>query len=114
VCESSKISDDWVIKGCHIHVDGIELRIFTNHAGGFGFAPVFSSTNERAVQRALKTAYEICLPDRDTRERWITRLDMATAYVLGYPGELASLANGRMFDFKMLKIALERWGAEYG
>ena len=35
---------------------------------------------------------------------------MARQYMIDYRGEHASLANGKMYDFKLIRIALERWG----
>ena len=110
MCEPSKVADDWVTKGCHIHVDGVELNIFTNHLGTIDFRAVFSGTPEDRVKAAIRAAYERCLPDADMRRRWVQRLEMARIHMLGYDGDLASLANGRMFDFKMIRIAIQRWG----
>lgn len=44
MCEPSKVTEDWVTKGMHIHVKGVELNIFTTHRNsGFAFRPVFST-----------------------------------------------------------------------
>jgi len=56
MCQASTVTDDWVTKGCHIHVNGVELNIFTNHLGGIDFRSVFSSTHENRVKQAIKTA----------------------------------------------------------
>lgn len=109
MCEPSKVTDDWVTKGCHIHVDGVELNIYTNNTGGIDFRPVFSSTAPHRLNRAMKIAYEECLPDPFMRKRWIQRLEMARVFMLSYPGELHSLANGRMLEFKFIRIAIARW-----
>jgi hypothetical protein len=114
MCQPSTVTDDWVTKGCHIHVNGVELNIFTNHLGEIHFRSVFSSTHENRVKQAIKTAYEVCLPDPDTRAKWIQKLKMARVYMLSCSGELASLANGRMLEFKFIRIAIERWGNEHG
>lgn len=110
MCEPSKITDDWVTKGCHIHVNGVELNIYTNHIGEIAFRPVFSSIRRALVEQAMKTAYEECLPDPATRARWIQRLKMATIFMLDYSGELHGLANGRMLEFRFIQIAINRWG----
>ncbi len=114
MCQPSKVTDDWVTKGCHIHVNGVELNIYTNHLGGIDFRPVFSASPPDRVKQAIKTAYEKCLPEPGIRKRWIQRLEMARVFMLNYPGELASLANGRMFDFKLIRIAIERVGENNG
>jgi hypothetical protein len=100
----------------HIHVKGVELNIFTTHRkSGFAFRSVFSKKyNAKQVQAAIKHVKEKCLPKRAIRRRWISRLEMARIFMLNYEGEHASLANGKMYDFKLIRIALERWGEKYG
>jgi hypothetical protein len=109
MCESSIVSDDWVVKGCHIHVNGVELAVFDDYKGGVGFRPFFSSTPTDKGRQAVKLAYEVCLPDADVRRKWVNRLESARLFMLGYSGAMSSLANGRMAEFKFLRIAIERW-----
>jgi hypothetical protein len=114
MCEPSKVSDDWVTKGCHIHVDGVELAVFCDHKGGIGFRAVFSSTTSAQADAAVKKAIEECLPDPEIRKAWIVKLRAAKAFMLGYTGGLSQLANGRMFEFKMLEVAIQRWEKNSG
>ena len=114
MCDASTVTDDWVTKGCHIHVDGVELNVFTNHRGEVQFRAVFASTPAHLLNRAIKTAIEVCLPDKTVRKKWIKRLEMARVFMLGFEGEPARIANGRMLEFKFLRIAIERWGSEHG
>jgi hypothetical protein len=114
MCQPSKVTDDWVTKGCHIHVDGVELNIYTNHLGGIDFRAVFSATPDNRVKQAIKKAREVCLPDPATRRSWLHKLNSARVYMLSYEGTLSDLARGRMLDFKFIRIAIERWGAEHG
>jgi hypothetical protein len=109
MCESSKVADDWVTKGFHIHVDGVELNVYTDHRGRIDFRSFFSLTPAARVEQAIRTVYERCLPDPAIRGRWIQRLKMASVFMLTYQGALESLANGRMLEFKFLRIAIERW-----
>ena len=109
MCESSIISDDWVTKGCHIHIDEVELAMFDDYRGRVAFRPFFSSTPRDRGKKAVKLAYEECLPNPDVRRRWINRLEAARVFMLGYSGAMSSLANGRMAEFKFLRIAIERW-----
>jgi hypothetical protein len=109
MCEPSKVTDDWVIKGCHIHVNGIELNVYTDHLARIDFRPVFSSTSPDDLRAAVKAAYEDCLADGAVRQRWMTRLDMARIFMLNYRGRLYPKANGRMLEFKFLRIAIARW-----
>jgi hypothetical protein len=109
MCQPSVVADDWVKKGCHIHVDGVELSVAPDHLGGVVFQPVFSSTGPRKLKRALRIAREICLPDPAVRRHWIRSLKQASALMLGYGGVFQEWANGRMLEFKFLVIALERF-----
>jgi len=109
MCEPSKIADDWVIKGCHIHVAGVELRVVCDHRGGVAFKPVFSNTPHHQLASALKEAIEECLPDAQVRQRWIQRLSAASSYMLNYEGELSARANGKMLEFRFLRLAIARW-----
>jgi hypothetical protein len=110
MCEPSKVTDDWVTKGCHIHINRVELNIYTDRFGEIRFRPVFSNTTSKQLAAALKIVREECLPDAATRQRWIERLEKATVFMLGYAGDLHDLANGRMLEFKFIRIAIERWG----
>jgi hypothetical protein len=103
------VTDDWVKKGCHIHVEGVELSICPDHRHGITFKAVFSTTPEDEVEAAIKIARDKCLPDKDTRLRWIRDIKRATLFMLNYEGELRNLANGRMLEFKFLVLALERY-----
>src|SRR5687767_5777227 len=107
MCEASIIADDWVTKGCHIDVNGIELMVYDDHKGQVCFRPVFSSTSNDEWKEAVKLAYDLCLPDPLVRKRWIAKLNSATVHMLGYRGELISLARGRMAEFKFLRLAIE-------
>ena len=108
-CDPSVVSDDWVTKGMHIHIGSVELNIYTNRNGEIEFRSVFTGTRQADVNDAIRTARNVCLPNPEVRNRWITRLEMARIYMLGYEGHLESLANGRMFEFKLIRIAIERW-----
>jgi hypothetical protein len=109
MCRPSVVTEDWVKKGCHIHVNGVELVVRPNHLGGVVFRPWFTMTPSVRAAAAIKTAREICLPDKDMRRRWIRDIEHAALYILGYGGSLQSLANGRLLEFKFLVLALERY-----
>jgi Arc/MetJ-type ribon-helix-helix transcriptional regulator len=114
VCKASTIADDWVNKGFHLHIGEVEICMYPDHLGGIGFKGFFSSTDEDDESNAIRTAVEKCLEDAKVRAAWFKRLDAATAHMLGYRGSLQSLANGRMFEFKRIRIALRRWEVEHG
>ncbi len=109
MCNPSIVAEDWVIKGCHIHVDGVELSVAPDHLSGIVFQAVFSSTPTAKLLKAIKTAKEICLPDKRVRARWIRDTERAKRYMLSYEGHLQSLANGRMLEFTFLVLALKRY-----
>jgi hypothetical protein len=108
-CHPSPITNDWANKGFHIRVLGTELAVVPNHRAGVSFKPVFSSTSIYEVARAIKRAKVKCLEDSMTRQRWMRDADRAIEFMRQYDGVLASKARGRMFEFKMLRIALSRY-----
>jgi hypothetical protein len=65
MCQASKVTDDWVVKGCHIHIGAVELIVFPDHKGGLGFKSFFTVTarNHKAVTEAIRMAQEECLPE---------------------------------------------------
>jgi hypothetical protein len=109
MCLPSVVTNDWVVKGCHIHVGAVELRVAPDHKGSVIFLPVFSSTSIVPLGKAIKIAKQRCLPDVNVRDRWKRSLRQATRFMLGYRGILSTKANGRMFEFKLLIIALDRY-----
>ena len=46
MCRISAVSEDWVDKGCHVHVASVELALRPDHLGGIVFRSVFSSTDD--------------------------------------------------------------------
>jgi hypothetical protein len=111
MCRASVVTDDWVVKGCHIHVDGVELAVRPDHLGGVTFKKVFASTPDDVADAAIRRARRDCLPDPAVRDRWRRDLGRAMEYVRTYHGELAELANGRQLEFRFLIVALDRYGA---
>ncbi len=111
MCQASIVADDWVVKGCHIHIGATELVVYPNHLGGVNFKPFFTvkQSNKHVVGAALKTAREQCINDPDVRKSWIRSLKQAIRCMLSFDGELKKLANGRMLEFKFLIVALERY-----
>jgi hypothetical protein len=109
MCEPSIVADDWITKGCHIYVGGIELAVFPDHRGHIGFRPVFSSDSNAKGAAAVKLAHEQCLSDSKVRMRWISHLEGARIQMLACTSILSDLARGRMAEFNFLRVALERW-----
>lgn len=109
MCRPSVIADDWVVKGCHIHIGHVELVMRPNHCGEIVFRKVFASTPDSDAASAIRQAQEVCLPDPKVRARWRRDLERAMEYMRQYEGELEALANGRQLEFRFLIRALDRW-----
>ena len=111
MCLPSVVADDWITKGCHIHVDGIELALHPDHLGGVVFASVFSSPPEGAIEAAKRRARDECLPNDAERKQWIDSIQRARVHLMSRRGELRELALGRVAELHFLEIALRRYGA---
>src|SRR6266704_1987182 len=111
MCLPSAVADDWIIKGCHIHVTGIALALRPDHLGGVVFSSVFSSPAEALVEAAKRRAREECLPNDDERKRWIASIQRAKVHLISHRGGLRELAAGRVAELHFLEIALQRYGA---
>jgi hypothetical protein len=109
----SVISDDWVIKGFHLHVGRVELAIRPGHKRGMVVCKrVFSSSTPQEVQAAAKSVRERCLADPAVRRQWCETINRAIAYLNGCRGELEELANGRKKELTFLKHALNNYEVE--
>ena len=111
MCRPSVVADDWVVKGCHIHVGGVELAVRPDHTGGIVFRPVFSSTPKAEIAAAIRVAVRDCLTDPTHRARWRRDIGRAMRFLRTYTGALESLANGRLLEFRFLLIAIDRYGS---
>jgi|1186.fasta_scaffold761735_2 hypothetical protein len=111
MCDPSKVAEDWVVKGCHIKIEGVELAVRPDHHGGVCFQSVFKVTpkTQEAVARARTIAREECLRDLAMRKRWIRSLKQAMIYMLSVEGAFFDLARGRMAEVNFLIFALERY-----
>jgi hypothetical protein len=109
VCQASVVADDWIVKGCHIHIGNVELALRPDHRGGIVFRPVFSSTPAHDATAAVQTPETVCLVDPVVRAKWRRELERAMVYVRGYEGSLETLANGRQLEFRFLIHALDRY-----
>lgn len=118
MCRPSTVADDWVVKGCHIHLDGVELAVRPTHSpnylDGVVFKKVFQSTADDVFAIAEKKAREECLADPIVREQWRRALRRAMIFVRSFSGEPASLANGRQFEFVCLIRHLNRFEDQHG
>jgi hypothetical protein len=118
MCRPSTVTFDWVVKGCHIHVDGVELAVRPTHAltylDGVVFKRVFRSTSEAMFQGAARKAREECLTNPMVRDRWRRALRRGITFVRSFTGEPADLANGRQYEFIRLIRHLDEFGERHG
>lgn len=110
MCESHTLAPDWVTKGCHIQIGNVELAMMPDHKGEVMFRQVFAKQDASEVKAAIRVAIKNCLTDPIVRKSWVKRLEGAIAFMVDHDrrDELYHIANGRMFEFKMLIIAIER------
>ena len=108
MCRISPVSDDWVVKGCHVHAAGVELAIRPDHLGGVVFRPVFSSAREEPIQIAAALLKQR-LDDALWRNKLKETIERAMCHLMGVGGQHYDLARGRLFELRKLVLALERW-----
>ena len=56
IIKSQKIAPDLLTKGVHFNIGKIELKALPDHKGGIVFKPVFSSYNQKEVEKAISIA----------------------------------------------------------
>jgi hypothetical protein len=103
----SAISEDWVDKGCHIHIGKVELSIHPDTDNKVIFQRVFSSTSDADFALASKIASGL-LADAEFRLKLREALRRAMTYMLGITGYKLDMARGRSGEFKFLILALDR------
>jgi hypothetical protein len=109
MCAPSVVADDWITKGCHIKVNGIELAVRPDHRGSIVFQSVFSTPSSAAVNEAIRTALRDCLPDPDVRRAWIRKVEGAMVHLISESGDLREKALGRLAELNFLMVALKRF-----
>lgn len=118
MCRPSTVTDDWVGKGCHIHIDGIELAVRPTHSltylDGIVFKKVFRFTTDKEFRAAAKKTREKCLADATVRAQWRCALARGIEFVRSYTGEPADKANGRQYEFVRLIRHLDAYEEKYG
>lgn len=108
ICRPSAIYDDWVLKGFHVHVEGIELAVRPGHQTGMiVLRRVFRSDSWAEIDAAKRLLIERCLSSKIVRDRWAQTLTRAMKHLNGYSGDLPDLANGRKYEFRRLQKALQ-------
>ena len=101
------MSDDWAMKGCHVHVGKVEVSIHPNHLGGVLFRTPFSSTPTVELDAAI-TVVRSWLNDTSFRQRLLAAIERAAEHMPSIEGFWSTRANGRLKEFKFLILALQR------
>jgi hypothetical protein len=112
MCRISKLSDDWVVKGFHLHVYAIELAMHPDHLGGIVFSSLFSGISQGEAGVAIKRAREL-LHEPEWRNRFYREARRARDFVRRHSGRMAPLAHGRAAEFHFLMVALRRLGVTH-
>jgi hypothetical protein len=107
MCEPSVVADDWITKGFHLTIRGVELAVRPDHLGTVVFRGVFSSDSPDAIRDATRAAQD-CLNYEDVRRQWLKRIDSAMLRLDGTFGALRKLAKGRLAELHFLRIAVSR------
>ena len=108
MCRISPVNDDWVIKGCHVHVGGVELVLRPDHLGGIVFRSPFSSALQWELDAAARLVTGM-LDDPIWRGKLTETVERAMSHLMGVRGDLYDVARGRLGELRMLVCALERW-----
>ena len=108
MCRISPVGEDWVKKGCHVHVGGVELVLSSDHLGGIVFRSPFSSAMQWELDAAAGLVTGM-LDDPAWRGKLKETVEKAMAHLMGVRGTMHDLARGRLFELRMLVRALERW-----
>lgn len=111
MCEISTVAPDWVIKGLHLHVRQIEVRISPDDKGQLSYHKVFDGTPDDEFQAAVKLVVQF-LQDAGNRQRLYDALGRAIEFVQGDSTRLRRLALGRGAEFTFLRHALRRMGLQ--
>ena len=110
LCRASVIADDWVVKGFHIEIDGIELAMRPAHQTGvIALRSVFSSVSSDNLNAAANKLIRQCLENPGVRDRWCDVIDKAIGYLRGYYGEVSDLAIGRQAELIFLRHAIRKY-----
>ena len=65
ICRPYAIYDDWVLKGFHVHVEGVELAVRPGHQRGMiAFKRVFRRDSLAEIDAAKRILIEKCLKSK--------------------------------------------------
>jgi hypothetical protein len=102
----SEFANDWISKGFHIKIDGIELSMKPGNNGSIVFKKVFSSTPSRAAQKAIDKAYAL-LKDPSVRADFLNTAIKGRDYLKTFGTKAATSKSG---ELNFLVKALQKYG----
>jgi hypothetical protein len=109
MCQISKISIDWVRKGFHLHVHGIEVVMRPDHEGGIVFKKWFRSDSDQDAHPAIKRAKEL-LHDIERRRVFYREARHARDFLSHVTGKMGRNAQGKCVELTFLLAALRKLG----
>jgi hypothetical protein len=109
MCRISKLSEDWIVKGFHIHVYDIELVMRPDYQGGIVFKKLFRSVSDEMARPAIERAREL-LQDVHWRRLFHREAMRGREYVRRTSTRLEELATGRAAELTFILAALRKMG----
>ena len=101
MCRISPVGDDWVKKGCHVHVGSVELVLRPDHLGGIVFRSPFSSALPWELDAAARLVSDL-LDDPTWRGKLKETVEKAMAHLMGVRGTMYDLARGKLYELRKL------------
>ena len=103
----SVVSDDWAMKGCHVHLGALEIAIRPTHLGDVVFRPVFASDDPGDVRKAGEVIRGKFEDPRDPLLTQVTEaVQRAMEHLPGIRGGAYTMARGRLAELSRLKRIL--------
>ncbi|MCB4226696.1 hypothetical protein LGY16_04280, partial [Mannheimia haemolytica] len=100
IIKSQKIAPDLLVKGVHFNIGKIELKALPDDKGNVIFKPVFSSYNNKDVEKAISQA-QVLLKNEMFRNFLIKHSEAGFKMA-------AQKGDPKAREFKNLKLFLER------
>jgi hypothetical protein len=105
----STVTDDWVSKGCHVHVGRTEVALRPSHEGLIVYRGIFSWTEPDEVEAAGRLIHERLMSrDAEFQEQLKKAIDRAMTFFTGVEGDFKRIARGRLYEMRRLQQILER------
>jgi hypothetical protein len=106
-CRISFIDEDWVTKGCHVHVGYVEVALRPDHQRGIVCRKVHSTTADWELDAASREVVK-ALQDPKWRRKLKETLERAMTFLQSVEGQNRDKARGKLRELRMLLVALQR------